>query len=114
MKYTTEEALTEIMRRSEKLVIRRTRYACRMLSGLSGMLLAVLVLVIALLPGTAAASYSGSVYGSFLLSPEAGGYVLAAVIAFSLGIVTTLLIQNRKKQTDSVRDIRNTEKGIQP
>ena len=100
LKYTTEEALFEIMRRSEKLVIRRNRRVCRMLSGLSGMLLAVLVLVIALLPGTAAAPYSGSVYGSFLLSPEAGGYVLAAVIAFVLGIVTTLLclkIRNKRK-----------------
>ena len=50
--------------------------------------------------------------GATILGSEAGGYVIVALLAFTLGIVTTLLIQNRKKQTDCVRDIRNTEKGI--
>ena len=45
--------------------------------------------------GTGAAR--DSVYGSFLLSPEAGGYVLAAVIAFALGVAVTLFCLKRKK-----------------
>ena len=97
MKYTTEEALAEIMRRSDQIIIRRDRRACRRLSGAAGALLTALVLVIALLPETAATAYNGSVYGSFLLSAEAGGYVLAAVIAFALGVAVTLLCLKRKK-----------------
>ena len=91
LKYTTDEALAEIMRRSERVSIRRDRRTCRMLSGAAGSLLVLLVLAVAVLPGGAAAVYSGSVYGSFLLSQEAGGYVLAAVIAFALGVVVTML-----------------------
>lgn len=97
MKYTTEEAVAEIMRRSDQIIIRRDRRACRRLSGAAGALLTALVLVIALLPETAAPAYNGSVYGSFLLSAEAGGYVLAAVIAFALGVAVTLLCLKRKK-----------------
>ena len=99
LKYTTEEALSEIMRRSEQIIIRRNRLACRALSGAAGALLAGLVLVIVLLPGETAVSYNGSVYGSFLLSQEAGGYVLAAVIAFVMGVIITLLYLRYRKRT---------------
>ena len=90
MKYTTEEALAEIMRRKDQIVLRRSRRSCRRLSVSAGALMCLLVLVIGLFPsdGTVA---DGSVYGAFLLSAEAGGYVLAAVIAFALGVVITLL-----------------------
>ena len=96
MKYTSEEALTEILRRSEQLVRRRNRRIDRLLAGFASALLAGLVLVISLLPGGSGASHTGTVYGSFLLSAEAGGYVLAAVIAFVLGIVFTLLCIRRR------------------
>ena len=97
MKYTTEEALAEIMRRSEQVSIRRNRRACRVLSVAAGALTLLLVLVIGLFPGGGTGS-GRSLYGAFLLSREAGGYVLAAVIAFSLGVVVTLLCLNRRKQ----------------
>lgn len=91
MKYTTEKALSEIRRRSEQIVIRRERRTCRRLSGAAGILLVLLLLVITVLPGKTATGSAEGVYGAFLLSPEAGGYVLAGVIAFALGIVITLL-----------------------
>ena len=53
-------------------------------------------LVIGLFPGSGTAS-AGSVYGAFLLSREADGYVLAAVIAFALGVCVTLLCARKKK-----------------
>ena len=100
LKYTTEEALAEIMRRSEIIVLQRNRRACHVLSGMAGALLALLVLVIAVLPGKIGTASTESVYGSFLLSKEAGGYVLAAVIFFALGVCVTLLclkIGNKRK-----------------
>ncbi len=110
MKYTTDEALAEIMRRSDQIIIRRDRRTCRRLSGAAGTLLTALVLVIALLPETAAPAYNGSVYGSFLLSAEAGGYVLAAVIAFALGVVITLLcLRYRRRRTNHKEECHTDE-----
>ena len=100
MKYTTEEALAEIMRRMDQIVLQRSRRSCHVLSGVSAMLMAFLLLVICMMPGSPGSAFTGTVYGSFLLSAESGGYVLAAVIAFVLGIVTTLLclkIRNKRK-----------------
>ena len=74
-----------------------------MLSGVSAMLMAFLLLVICMMPGSPGSAFTGTVYGSFLISAESGGYVLAAVLAFVLGIVTTLLClksrNNRKAQS---------------
>ena len=97
MKYTSGQALVEILLRREKLIQRRSRRACRALSGTAGLLFAALVAVIGLGPEQQAPGVTGSVYGSFLLSPQAGGYVLAAVIAFALGVAVTLLILNRTR-----------------
>lgn len=97
MKYTTEEALSEILRRRDRVVLRRDRSVLRILSVLTCGLFAALVLVIALQPGRAAEAPIGSVYGSFLLGPDAGGYVLAAVVAFALGVTVTLLSLRYRK-----------------
>lgn len=91
MKYTSEEALTEIMRRKDQVVLRRSRRSCRVLSGVSALLTVFLLLVISMMPGRTGSAFTGTVYGSFLLSAESGGYVLAAVIAFVLGVGVTLL-----------------------
>lgn len=91
MKYTTEQALLEIMRRRDRIVVARNRRACGRLSGAVGALFAALVLVIAVFPGRWGTASVSSVYGAFLLSREAGGYVLAAVIAFVLGVAVTML-----------------------
>jgi len=96
MKYTRSEALSEILRRSDQIALRRQKQTCGALSGASAMLCAALVLLIALLPGRCAAAATGTAYGAFLLSAQAGGYVLAAVIAFTLGVVVTLLCVKRK------------------
>lgn len=96
MKYTSEEALAEVMRRSDRIVLRRSRRSCRILSGASALLTAILLLVICNMPGGSDSVFTGTVYGSFLLSAEAGGYVLAAVLAFVLGVSVTLLCVKKK------------------
>ena len=98
MKYTTEEALAEIMHRKDQIVLRRNRRSCRVLSGAAGTLTLLLVLVITLMPGRTGSAFTETLYGSFLLSAESGGYVLAAVIAFALGVVVTLLCMKYRKQ----------------
>ena len=95
MKYTTDEALSEILRRGEAIALRRSHRACHILSGAACALFAALLVVIGFQPGRAATALSGTVYGAFLLSAEAGGYILAAVIGFALGAAVTLLFVRR-------------------
>lgn len=97
MKYTSEEALDAILKRKDALVLRRSRRSQRLLSGASALLAAALLFVIVAVSGRANSSLTGTVYGSFLLSAEAGGYVLATVIAFALGVAVTLACLKRKK-----------------
>ena len=101
MRHTKEEVLSELLRRSDVIMQNRSRRTDRALSGTAGALIVALLLVIVLLPGKTAVSQAGSVYGAFLLSKEAGGYVLAAVIAFALGIAVTLLCLRRRKNKQS-------------
>jgi len=104
MKYTTEQALTEIMHRSEQIRVRKERRFCRGLSIAAGTMCAMLIFLIAVMPGMEAGSTGETVYGSLLLGQEAGGYVLAAVIAFALGVTVTLLciyMRKRKVKKDS-------------
>ena len=102
MKYTAEEALSEIMCRSGQVIRRRQcRRSCQILLCAAGTLFAALILVVAIMPGGSAVISAGSAYGAFLLSPAAGGYVLAAVIAFALGIVVTLLCLKYRKSKNS-------------
>ena len=108
MKYTSEEAFAEIMRRSEQItILRENRRACKRFSAAAGALFAVLVLVIALMPGKAGISPAGSVYGAFLLSQQAGGYVLASVIAFTLGVAVTLLCMKLKQSPQKRKENRH-------
>lgn len=104
MKYTPDEALAEIMHRSERIALQRIRRSCQRLTGICSALLAVLVLGITVMPEKLAVTSAGSVYGSFLLSREAGGYVLIALIAFVLGVAVTLLCLHYRKKQDDTRD----------
>lgn len=97
MRYTTEEALSEIMRRRSSIVMHRNQRECRILSAAVCVLSVVLVSVIAVLQAGAEKASPVSLYGSFLLSQEAGGYVLTALAAFVLGVFVTLLCQKCRK-----------------
>lgn len=105
--------MAQILQRSERIVIRRDRRRRRILSGVSGGLFAVLIAVIALLPRENGVASAESVYGSFILGPEAGGYVLAAVIAFALGVCVTLLCLHRRKKKpyDKAQQNQNEEES---
>lgn len=99
MKYTTDEAMREIMKRSDKIEKKRERRKTNILTGMSVSLIAVLTIVIGIVPGRAVTVPEGTTYGSFLLSPEAGGYVLVALLAFAIGIIITVCCLRSKKKS---------------
>ena len=90
MQYTTDQMLSEILRRSNAVADRRNRRRLLALSAASGILFIAVVAVTAVLPGWIDTESEMTKYGAFLLSEEAGGYVLATVLAFALGVVVTI------------------------
>ena len=96
MKYTREEALTEIRRRAEIIRQTRERRTSRILTATAGFTLVALFAVIGIFSGSAI-STTQSEYGSIILSAETGGFILAAALGFALGVVATLLIKHKKK-----------------
>ena len=96
MKYTAKESLQEVLDRSERVKQERE---CRRLGffslGVCALLL-TLTLALASVPDLPQ-SDSGSAMGSFLLKAQTGGIVAAVVLAFTLGVLVTLLLIRRKK-----------------
>ena len=114
MKYTQDEAVKEILRRGKRIELRRSRAESAVLSGLSSLLAVSLLLTILLIPARSNQTAQQTALGSFLLSAEAGGYVLAAVLAFLLGAAVTLLIVRRQlKNRTNAKQTENNEEEIQ-
>ena len=91
MRYGTEEALQAALERAKVLRARSFRRRQRALSiGTGGCFCALLALGYSL-AARSGASLEEADYGAFLLPSHAGGYILAAVLAFAAGVLVTLL-----------------------
>ena len=90
-----EAKLDEIFRRAETVRRRQEEKRTRLLGGATAALALALITMIGGFAGRGA-EVRGTALGAFLLGPEAGGYVLVALIAFALGIVITHIIQQRR------------------
>ena len=106
MKYSYTQALSEIMRRGSGLAEQRRRRRFLFWAELSGCLLLLLAVTVTRFAGTAEAGAEESVYGAFILSGLAGGYVLTGVIAFAAGVSVTLACL-KYKQSASKRPERD-------
>ncbi len=107
MKYTSDEAMERILRRGREIRSERDRRTTRILGGVSAALFTALIAVLVMMPGKSHAEAGSSVFGAFLLPSEAGGYVIAAVIAFALGIVITILAiryRNNRRNGDKPKE----------
>ena len=99
MMRTPEERLAKLHRRAAELKRERNKKALRGWGGVSVTLLFVLVAAFADITGGSGFAGGSGMTGATLLGDSAGGYVLAAVIAFTLGvIVTAILYRNRKRR----------------
>lgn len=100
-----EERLDEIMRRAS--AIRRTREARRVaaLGGSTAVLALGLVVLIGMM-SRGGASVRPTALGAFLLGPEAGGYVIVALLAFAMGAAVTELGRRlrSKRAMNTMRD----------
>ena len=103
MKYSNDEALERILQKGGGIRRARARRRTQLLFAASAALFVALLTAIAVLPGRSAEAPAGSVYGSFLLSMEAGGYVLVGILAFALGAAITLLCVHINKERNKKR-----------
>jgi len=93
---TAEERLALLHRRADLLEKKKELALLKALGGASGGL-AVCLLALFALFGQNGHEIAGTGYAATsLLSESAGGYVLAALIAFALGVVLTVLIMRYK------------------
>ena len=95
MRYDTDTALRELVARGTLIRQRRERRVTRTLASLSLTCGALLVTCIMLLIPKSPADAPMEAYGAFLLPGEAGGYVLAGVIAFALGVAFAVICVKR-------------------
>ena len=104
MRYTGDKAFEEVMKRSRVFKLRHIKKVASTLSGAASVLMVLIVMAISGFGNVGVGMSGEGAYGSFLLPTQAGGYVLAAVIAFDLGVFVTYFIHrfksNREKELD--------------
>ena len=95
---TAEERLEMMHSRAHAIKRERDAAWVKALGGATGALALCLVTLLSVM-GKGGHDITGAGYaGTSLLSEDAGGYVLVAVIAFAVGVaITAILIRYRKK-----------------
>lgn len=95
VRYTTDEAFKEITKRGAEIKRKRDQKIRGVLSVASVLCVVFLIMAISFFSGSQV-SGEQTVYGSFVLSAETGGYVLVAVLGFALGVVVTCVVRHFK------------------
>ena len=95
---TAEEQLRRMHMRAAEIKREEDRSRLRALGSLSGVLLVCLVVVMQQLQSLHHEILTGQSTGSSLLDESAGGYVLAAVIAFLAGVIITAVIYKKRNR----------------
>ena len=95
---TTEERIEQLHRRAHEIKRESDKRAVRGWGGVSAALFVVLLVVTANLTGGMELADGSGLTGSSLLGESAGGYVLAAVIAFFVGAIITAVIYKRRRR----------------
>ena len=95
---TAEERIEQLHKRAKELEQRRLKQQIDCLGGASGILLAFLTVAMLRLTTSAKILGEGQMTGTSLLGDNTGGYVLAAVIAFFVGVIITTVIYRRRRK----------------
>ena len=97
---SNEELMKGILQRKAVYLARKQ---IRRLTMVGVGLAVLIVLVLFFVPGITGSveQYTSYAFGATILGPEAGGYVIVALLSFALGIVMTLIIQKRRKIKDA-------------
>ena len=97
MKYTTEKAIKEIKRRARTIRQKHDRRVTNILASTACISLTVLFAVIGGFSGSEI-SKAQTEYGALILSSEASGFLLTAVVGFTLGVLATIGVKRLKEK----------------
>ncbi len=111
MKYSLDASVLEVRKRRDERLRERKRRKVGSLSGSAALLAALLLAAFHRISVSGGMIAEGSVYGAFLLSPAAGGYVLVGVVAFIAGAAIAAALIRRRKRTKDVRKGRSGDRG---
>lgn len=89
---TAEERIRKLHKRANELERQKSKHQMMGLGGVSAILAAALLAVMIRMDALTNSIDNGQFTGSSLLGESAGGYVLAAVIAFFIGVILTAVI----------------------
>ena len=104
-----EDQMDEIRRRSSLYQEKKQISSLSLLAMAIG---AMLMVVLMLAPGVSGTvGKSSSLLGATILGPEAGGYVIAALLSFALGIIVTLITQKYRKTDEGLSSTGRTKKN---
>ena len=109
MKMTSQEQLQDVLHRRKRMIAERQRRRTGALAAVTAVLTVLLFVSVRLTVRSGALQDNYSAFGSFLLFPEAGGVLLAALVAFVAGVVITALVlrngrKNKEENTGEMRD----------
>ena len=97
MKYSKENALKEIKRRAKIIRQEKERRITNFVTATASITSVALFAVIGVF-SEAEVSTKQTMYGSFILSAETGGYILTAVLGFALGVLVTIITRRMKNK----------------
>ncbi|MBR0512681.1 MAG: hypothetical protein IJK06_00340 [Clostridia bacterium] len=116
MKYNPETEFAEILRRSKTLQVQKERRKIQTIGISCSTLFALAILAVGMLRGEGGQlEGTRTTFGSFLLPTDAGGYVIAAVAAFAVGVlVTAICIRKRNKATSAEAEEQEPKEAERP
>lgn len=109
MKYDLDESVMIVENRIQSRKIRKLRRSIVSLSALCAALIGLAVFSLYSFISFSEVGSSHSVYGTLMISNEAGGYVLVGVVSFFVAVAVTLLCIYIKKRKESEKE-RNAAK----
>ena len=98
MRYDTNAALIEITKRSEEIKRRKSVGTTVLLTSVSGMLLLALCFVSSIFVHTSPVGVVFAQYGALMMDELTGGYVLSAVMGFSIASGLTVGVYRKKNK----------------
>ena len=100
MRYSIEESLQQIETRSRQIRYRKQRRNVGLLATMTALVLMISIAVGYSLVGMKESGSWESAYGSFILSEEAGGYVIVGVLCFVAAVILTLVCVRCKERNE--------------
>ena len=97
MKYPYEESLQIVMQRGKNFRKEAERRTLHRLAAASSVLIVLLVSTVTYLTHGNLAKAEYTVFGSFLLPAQVGGYILVGLAAFSAGVAVSLFTRRHRR-----------------